>query len=287
MPTRALLVCLVAMSGCGPALTIRRLAAPTTALAASKIELKIINHGSDNVAGTDERVTDAMVKSASQHLELAGYTVCSPSPCGDGVLELTITESSFVLQAQQESPQAAAMKAQLEATMAAYGFSSAGAVWTSSNDIVKAKLDLVAQLTLPGGKVTFKRDAHRQLDDRGKAPSTVMKESLEVVSKELFEPLRRNTPLAQVPLEGGGPLNRGVELLHEKKFVEAASYFAELSKSQPELDGAFYDLGFALEAQSAWEPALAAYREAAQRAPGKAHYAKAVSAAESALKSGE
>lgn len=287
MPTRALLVCLVAMSGCGPALTIRRLAPPKVALAANKLELKVINHGSENVAGTGERVSDAMVKGATAHLELAGYSVCSPSPCGDGVLELTITESSFVLQPQQESPQSVAMKAQLEAAMAAYGFPSGNAVWTSSDSIVKAKLELTAQLTLPTGKITFKRTAQRLLDDRGKAPSTVMKETIEVVSKELFEPLRRNTPVAQVPLEGGGPLNRGVELLHERKFAEAASYFAELSKSQPELDGAFYDLGFALEAQSAWAPALAAYREAAQRAPNKVHYAAAIAAAENVLQSGE
>lgn len=83
---------------------------------------------------------------------------------------------------------------------------------------------------------------------------------------------------SKMTLEDGGPLSQGVNMLLSSNWDGAINYFSQLTQQQPDLAGAWYDLGVAWEARGDWGQALAAYEQAAAR-DRKAMYLEAVESA--------
>lgn len=274
---RLLLVSLLA-SACAPVLKIRRLAAPQAALGTARTVLVHVTPAStDALPDQQEKLSEVVQRQVSERLTASGYTVCPQAPCGDGVLEVTIDQASFA----REMPHLPSFSMMDAAVRAVRSGGTATVTEVVPDEPVTAQLLVRFTLVQPDGAVGFRRSFDQSLSRTGKV-GAVMKEAVDGVVKSLGDLLVRQAPVAMVPLEGGGELNHGVELLHKADWAGAVVWFTELTRTQPELDGAWYDLGFALEAQGAWKPALDAYREAAKRAK-KPHYEKAVSTAEAVL----
>lgn len=276
MPARLLVLCF-AVSACAPALTIRRLSRPQAALGTARtVYVQVTPAPVDTVAGEPERVSETMRRRLSERLTGIGYAVCPQLPCGDGVLEVVLEDvAAGADNTMPHLPDFAMMEA---AVNAVHGRASNS---TTSAAQVNARLGVRIRLQQPDGKVGFRR-SFSQLTSRQAPAGEVMKEAVDSVVKDFGDLLTRQAPLTMVTLEVGGPLNHGVELLHAADWAGAVTYFTELTRTKPELDGAWYDLGFALEAQGHWAAALEAYRAAAQRAK-KPHYERAVSTAQAVL----
>jgi hypothetical protein len=261
-------------------MTIRRLSAPKAALGTARtVYVAVTPAATDVVPDQPEKVSATVARRLSERLTAIGYAVCPQLPCGDGVLQVVVEESSFnTTREMPHLPDFAMMEAAMNAVR---GTGSATTVTTTTRVPVNVQLRVRLTFEQPDGSVGFRR-TFTKLTSRQGTVGEVMKESIESVVKSLEDLLARQAPVSMVPLEVGGPLNRGVELLHKHDWAGAVTYFTELTGTQPDLDGAWYDLGFALEAENAWGPALEAYREAAKRAQ-KPHYESAVRTAQAVL----
>jgi len=276
---RLLLVSSLA-SACAPVLKIRRLAAPQAALGTARTVLVHVTPAStDAIPDQPEKLSELVRRQVSERLTASGYAVCPQAPCGDGVLEVAIEQASFG--SAREMPHLPSFAMMDAAVKAVRGGSSATVTDAAPDEQATAQLLMRFTLVQPDGTVGFRRSIDQSVSRPGKV-GPVLKEAVDGAVKWFGDLLVRQAPVAMVPLEGGGELNHGVELLHKADWAGAVAWFTELTRTQPELDGAWYDLGFALEAQGAWKPALDAYREAAKRAK-KPHYEKAVSTAEAVL----
>ena len=272
-------LCLL-LTACAPALTMQRLRPPQATLgSAHKVQVVVTPGATDTVAGDTERVSARVRGGLVQRVSALGYELCLEAPC-DGVLEIVLTDVAFgELPPEVETADSLRMKAMMQMALSQAGFSSN----TSSGPRLSGRLTARVTLTQADGKVSFRHVFSQQTSAQGKPLQDVTKETIDAVVKGFGDLLERQAPTMRVTLEVGGPLNRGVEMLHKAEWPGAAAWFTELTHSQPELDGAWYDLGVALEAQGEWEPALEAYR-AAQRLVNKPHYRNAASTAESVLR---
>jgi hypothetical protein len=264
-------------SACSPALTMRRLSPPKAVLGtAHTVHVHVTPAPSDVVPGETERVSEAIRRKFSERLTAAGYAVCPQLPCGDGVLEVVLDDVAFDGKTPSAPP--APKVSEMTALMDLHGFR-----FSSNSAPGQDGVRLVVRVTLTqAGVQVGVPSISTQLVNRQASVNDMLKEAEDAVVSRFGDELGRQTPLVEVPLEGGGPLNRGVEMLHAANWAGAVTYFTELTRTQPELDGAWYDLGFAHEAQNEWAAALEAYRQAAQRAK-KPHYTSAVSVAERLL----
>ena len=236
---------LLFLSSCTPALTIRRLAPPAGALGPGRT---------------------------------VSLTV-SAAPCGDGALEVALDEARFTEQVIPASKVDPELEAKVAAVVASGGFTSDATV---PQKLLTAGFKTRVTFTQQDGVVMYRRPQNLE-----KSVVGTMAEFSRQVTRELAaafeEQLSRHAPFAPVLLEGGGPLNAGLALLHESKWKEARDSFHKLAQEQPDLDGAWYDLGFASEVQGDWSAALTAYREALKRAPQKSHYEEAATIAANVL----
>jgi len=271
-------VCLaVSVCACGPALTILRLSPPKAALGTAHTVFVRVTPGTNDVMPDEaEKVSELVRRRFSERLTEVGYAVCPQLPCGEGVLELVIEEASFA-GAMPHLPDFAMMEAAVKAVR---GGGNSGNSTTTTTILVPVNVQLRLGVTLvePDGRIGY-RGTLTRMTSRTSTIKEVVNDAVESMARGFGDEFARQSPFVKVPLEGGGPLNRGVELLHKAEWANAVTYFTELTRAQPELDGAWYDLGFALEAQNEWAAALGAYREASKRAK-KPHYEKAVSAAQ-------
>jgi Tetratricopeptide repeat len=167
-------------------------------------------------------------------LEALGYAVCPSSPCGDGAMSTLLLESE-VNTAVSTGEATARVRAHVVVTQhdgtTPYDFT----FWATRSGSMAEIPSLV----------------------RGCA---------EAVATRFDATLRPGSVIATIPLEDGGPLAPGVNQLLAEDFRSAAAYFSQLTEQQPELAGAWYDLGVAWEAQGAWGEAASAYEKAAGHA---------------------
>lgn len=251
-----LALALVLLSACGPALTMRRLSPPRGALGPGKTISLAVTGTNEVIAGTAERVDQAFRDAFTERLGALGYTLCPAEPCGDGVLEVIVEQAALT-----------------------EGEEVAGS--TPPAKRVSAELKTRLIFTQPGGTILYRRSLSLSKAAVGPLPDLAHR-ALRELAAAFAEQLSRQTPLVVVQLEGGGPLTAGLELIHEAEWKKANEYFTRLTREQPDLDGAWYDLGLVLEVQGDWPAALTAYREALKRAQ-KPHYERAATAAANTL----
>ncbi len=164
-------------------------------------------------------------------LEALGYAVCPSAPCGDGAMSVLLLESE-VNTALNSGEATARVRAHVVVTQrdgtSPYDFT----FWSSRS---------------------------------GRPPEipALVRGCAEGVATRFEATLRPGSVVATIPLEDGGPLAPSVSRLLAEDFRGAADTLMQLTAQQPELAGAWYDLGVAWEAQAAWGEAASAYEKAA------------------------
>ena len=166
-------------------------------------------------------------------LQQLGYEVCPGAPCGDGALTVTVTPSEVGTEITQPGPRS------------------------------HSRITVRTVLRRSDGQEPYDFSFwDRRSGGPGQAPQLVDLCAQNIAAR-FTSSLMPGSATTEVPLEDGGPLSQGVNLLLSSQWDEAIAYFRELATSQPSLDGAWYDLGVAWEARGDWTQALAAYEKAA------------------------
>jgi len=179
---------------------------------------------------------DGIIKSRfEERLQALGYGVCPAAPCGDGAMTIRLTESAV------------------------------GTELTSSGLRSHSRITARVVVKQADGQEPYDFTFwDRRSGGVNEAPLLVQTCANNIAAR--FEatllPGRQKSTL---PLEDGGPLSAGVNMLLSSNWSGAIAYFTQLTQQQPELDGAWYDLGVAWEAQGDWGQALVAYEQAAAR----------------------
>lgn len=252
---------LVVLSGCAPSLYVTRATAPQATLGPVRT---VSVEASSNMS---QSVGDAVMKGLfmgtisvpiATHTAVAskvrgrlaqlGYQVCEPAPCGDGVFHVNVVESAVDNQITSSGPRARAF--------------------------IKARMFV----TLPDGQTPFDYTFwDTQYGSSGRAAQLVDAVATQLAGR--FEAtLLPGSERVKFPLDDGGDLSPGVNLLLSSNWDGAIAYFSDLTQKQPELAGAWYDLGVAYEVKNQWPQALGAYEQAAARSR-KSYYLQAVSTA--------
>lgn len=178
----------------------------------------------------------AAVRQALQRRLIAqGYGVCPAAPCGDGAMTVRLTESS------------------VNGEMTTSGMRAH----------VRVRARVVVKAADGSEPYDFSFWANRS-GSADQAPRLVLDAS-EAIASRFEQTLIPGRQSSTLPLEDGGPLSPGVNMLLSSNWDGAISYFTQLTQQQPELAGAWYDLGVAWEARGDWGQALAAYEQAAAR----------------------
>lgn len=242
-------VVMLVASGCAPVLKVRM---PTAAQAnLGSVRSMSLTVDTDMSRSVERSIVNGLVRGAvpipvpvhavvkerlTQRLEALGYGVCEGAPCGDGAMEVRLVESDVNTELTQSGPRVRAhVKARVKVTQAdgvlAYDF-------------------------------TF-QDARTGTADRaGQLVGAVA----DNIANRFAATLTPGSQRVEFPLEDGGPLTTGVNMLLSSNWDGAVAYFTDLTRQRPELDGAWYDLGVAWEIKGDWTQALGAYEQAAARA---------------------
>ncbi len=185
-----------------------------------------------------------------QTLEGLGYEICPAAPCGEGAMDVVLTESSV------------------------------GTEWTRSGPVAHARITARIKVRQSDGVETYDYTFWaRRSGSPGEAPALV-KICADLIADRMLGTLSPGRERVERPLEDGGELTTGVNMLLSSNWGGAAAYVSDLVRRQPDLDGAWYDLGVAFESQGDWPQALAAYEQAAAR-ERKRSYLDAVATARS------
>lgn len=186
-------------------------------------------------------VHEVLRSTLTSRLQSMGFTLCPAAPCGDGTLTARLSESSV------------------------------------NTELVKGGLlthvRLKADVALAKADGTTPYDFNFRVKRNGppeRAPALVV-EACEAIAEMFEETLRPGSLTVTLPLEDGGPLSVGVNMLLSGNTTGAIDSFGRLTQEQPHLAGAWYDLGVAYEVRGEWGPALVAYEQAAAR-ERKQHY---------------
>jgi hypothetical protein len=194
------------------------------------------------------RVDDQIKTQFEQRLTTLGYAVCPQAPCGDGTLTVVLTQSEVGNEMTRYGPQAHSR--------------------------------IACDVTLLANDGTKPYDFNfwdRRTGSIGEGGSLV-RTSVNNIGARFEATLRPGRQNAELPLEDGGDLDRGVNMLLSSQWRAAIDYFTRLTQQQPDNDGAWYDLGVAWETEGDWGQALAAYEQAAAR-KRKGNYLDAVETA--------
>ncbi len=168
-------------------------------------------------------------------LQGLGYSVCPQPPCGEAAMNLTLTQSEV------------------------------GTQLTSNGLRSHSRIRVNIKVSARDGTTPYDFDFWDNRSGPAEAAPVLVEACADTIANRFERSLQPTQETARLPLEDGGPLSGGVNLLLSGSFVSAAQYFEDLTRRQPDLDGAWYDLGVAYEAQGLWPQALAAYEQAAQR----------------------
>lgn len=166
-------------------------------------------------------------------LQRLGYSVCGDKPCGDGAMQVALTESEV-----------------------AAALSSAGLRATS-------RLRVNVKVRAADGSEPYDFDFWDSRSGSVAEAPMLVEACADTVANRFERTLLPSQQVSRLPLEDGGALSGGVNLLLAGSYLNATSYFEDLTRRDPQLDGAWYDLGVAYEAQGLWPQAAAAYEHAA------------------------
>ena len=170
-----------------------------------------------------------------------GYSVCPQPPCGGAAMNVTLTQS------------------EVGTELASGGL--------RSHSRLRANIRVIAS----DGTNPYDFDFWDNRSGPVEAAPALVEACADTIANRFERSLQPSQEVAELPLEDGGPLSGGVNLLLSGSFISAVQFFEDLTRRQPELDGAWYDLGVAREAQGAWPQALAAYEQAVQRKRSKTY----------------
>ncbi|MFZ5446397.1 MAG: tetratricopeptide repeat protein [Myxococcota bacterium] len=164
-----------------------------------------------------------------------GYAVCPEAPCGDGAMTIEMLESSVNSQLTQSG--------------------------------VRATVRLKARVVVKqnDGQVPYDWNFWDTETGGAEAAPALVVNCADQLTARFHSTLLPGRQKSTLPLVDGGDLSPGVNMLLSSNWNGAIDYFTKLTQSQPENDGAWYDLGVAWEAYGDWGQALAAYEQAAAR----------------------
>lgn len=168
-----------------------------------------------------------------QRLQGLGFVVCDKAPCGDGAMNVQLTESSV------------------------------GTQLGSGQSHARISLRMVVRQN--DGQEPFDFSFWERRSGNVGMAVALVNECAEGIAARFEATMSPGRQKSELPLVDGGPLNMGVNMLLSSNWGGAIQYFNKLVADQPELDGAWYDLGVAWEAYGDWGQALAAYEQAAAR----------------------
>jgi hypothetical protein len=258
---RSALLLLIVFSGCAPVLRFTRPTPPEGSFGNVRtMSVHVSTDVGQNVETAVERgifqgeipvpiSADAVVKERLiARLTELGYVVCPQAPCGDGAMNVRLTE-------------------------AAVGTEFTGTTLRSRSRI-KARIVVKQNDGQEPYDWTFTDRRGGRVDE---APMLV-RGSADSIASNMARTLLPGRAHAKLTLEDGGQLSQGVNMLLSSNWDGAISYFTQLTQQQPENAGAWYDLGVAWEARGDWGQALAAYEQAAAK-DRKAMYMDAVETA--------
>ena len=258
---RSLLLLLVVLSGCAPTLYVTRPTAPEATLGPVRT---VSVEASSNMG---QSVGDAVVKGlfmgtisvpiathtavankVKSRLAQLGYQVCEPGPCGDGVFHVNVLESAVDNQLTSSGPRARVF--------------------------IKARMFV----TLPDGQIPFDYNFWDTRYGSSGQAGQLVDAVANTLATRFANTLLPGSERVEFPLDDGGDLSPGVNMLMSSNWDGAIAYFTDLTQKQPDLAGAWYDLGVAHEVKNEWPQALNAYEQAAARSR-KQYYLQAVSTA--------
>lgn len=255
-----MLVLLLASAGlaCAPVLHLRRPTPPDANF--GTVRTMAVTVGTDVGRAVDNAVATGIVMGELplpvpadqvlrgrlvERLEQLGYAVCPAAPCGDGELSATMLESAVGTRLSSNGIEATVrLRARVKVRQADGQEPYDYTFWDSRSGNV------------------------------ANAPNLVLA-SVNAMVNSLERTLQPGWAHYDIPLEGGGLLDSGVQLLKDAQWQAAIAYFSDLTARQPNFDGAWYDLGVAWEGEGDWGQALAAYQRAADLNP-KRNYTDAV-----------
>lgn len=257
---RTPLLLLIVFSGCAPVLRFSRPTPPQGSF--GNVRTLSVNVSTDVGQNVETSVVkgllygeipvpisaDAVVKERlSARLTQLGYVVCE-APCGDGTMNVRLTEAAV------------------------------GTEMTSSG--LRSRSRIKARVVVKGndGQEPYDWTFTDRRSGRVDEAPLLVRASADSIAASMAGTLLPGRAHAKMSLEDGGPLSQGVNLLLSSNWDGAISYFTQLTQQQPELAGAWYDLGVAWEVRGDWGQALAAYEQAAAR-DRKAMYLDAVESA--------
>ena len=242
--TGALVLCLSA--GCAPSLrftrptppqgtfgNVRTLSMTVSTDVGKNIENAVVSGLLTGEIPVPVSVDRVMKDRLSVRLQELGYFICPAAPCGEGELIVRLTESAVGTE-----------------------FTRNG---LRSHSRITARI-VVKQLD---GQEPFDFTFWDRRSGRVDEAPELVRGSADSIAQSLAATLLPGRQRAELTLEDGGPLSQGVNLLLSSNWDGAISYFTQLTQQQPELGGAWYDLGVAWEARGDWGQALVAYEQAA------------------------
>ncbi len=181
-------------------------------------------------------------------LQQLGFTVCTPAPCGDGAMTVELLESEV------------------------------NGRMTDSGAMARVRLKARVLVTPTQGEPVYDWDFSATRNGRQGDAGQLVASAAEGIADTFASTLLPGREQVRLQLEDGGALSPGVNMLLSSNWDGAVAYFSQLTREQPELDGAWYDLGVACEGKGDWVGALGAYEQASARSR-KSHYLSAVRAA--------
>lgn len=168
-------------------------------------------------------------------LQRLGYVVCPAAPCGEGAMSVTLTESEVATQI------------------------------TSNGLRAHSRIRVNVKVRALDGTEPYDFDFWDNRSGPVIDAPRLVQTCADHIANRFERSLLPTQQTSTLPLEDGGELSAGVNLLLAGSWSAAARYFEDLTKRSPDLAGAWYDLGVAYEAQNLWPPAFAAYEQAAMR----------------------
>ena len=257
---RTPLLLLIVFSGCAPVLRYSRPTRPEGTF--GNVRTLSVNGSTDVGQNVETSVmkgllygelpvpisADGVMKARlTARLTELGYVVCPQAPCGDGTMNVRLTEAAV------------------------------GTEMTSSGLRSRSRIKARIVVKQNDGQEPFDWTFTDRRSGRVDEAPLLVRASADSIAGNMAATLLPGRAHAKMSLEDGGPLSQGVNMLLSSNWDGAISYFTQLTQQQPELAGAWYDLGIAWEVRGDWGQALAAYEQAARER--KAMYLDAVESA--------
>lgn len=181
-------------------------------------------------------VNEVMRQKLTERLQALGVAVCPAAPCGDGVMTVVMEESAVGTQ-------------------------------VSANGTVEANVRLRSRIKVKqnDGVDAYDYSFWANRNGRIELAGQLVDAAAESIASRFQGTLLPGSERSKLPLEDGGSLSPGVNMLLSSNWDGAIAYFTDLTQKEPGNAGAWYDLGVAYEAKGDWANALGAYEQAAAR----------------------